>query len=84
VVMMCFRAVVSRFVGPRVILQTSKQVHVIIQRIQLAADSVVESAGFAAGGSLISHVAITYSAIGLFMYKVYKTVSFVVGNFISF
>jgi len=64
-----------------VILQTSKQVHVIIQRIQLAAGSV----WFADGGSLISHVVvITYSAIGLFMYKVYKTVPFVVGNFISF
>jgi len=83
--MMCFRAVVSEFVGPRVILQASEQVHVIIQRIQLAAGSVVESVGFAARGFLISHVVvITYLAIGVFVYKVYKTVPFVVGNFISF
>lgn len=66
------------------ILQSSKHVHVIIQRIQLAAGSLVESAGFAAGGSLISHVVvITYVAIGLLMYKVYKTVPLFVGNFIS-
>jgi hypothetical protein len=37
---------------------------------------------FAAGGPLISHIiVITYLATGLFMYKVYKTVPFVVGDF---